>query len=89
MTMGKGQGIDKLASLMGGAPPPGAPPPETYSEEEAEEQEAALLADTEALLTLVAAKCGGNIFDMQVLVETAASMIREQIRDNIEEADDE
>lgn len=86
--MGKNGGVDKLASLMGGAPPPGAQPPETFTEDDEEAQEAALLADTEALLTLAAERCGGNIFDMQVLVETGAAMIREQIRDNIEEDPD-
>ncbi len=83
--MGK-EGVDKLAALMGGTPQ-GSDPASTFEKGEEEAQEAALLSDTEELLKLAAEKTNGNIFDMQVLIETAAAMIREQIRDSMEDDD--
>jgi predicted acetyltransferase len=77
------KGLDKLQKLLDTAAEEhertfaGRGEPEMTEEE----GDAALEADTDALLTLAASKTGGDIASMQVLVENAAEVIRERIRD--------
>lgn len=88
MTNKGGQdGLSKLAQLIGADSSLGPirTDPTPFNPNSEEELEAALDADVDDLLKLAAMKTEGHLFDMQVLVETAAQLIREQIRETLEE----
>jgi hypothetical protein len=84
----QGGGLDKLASLLGqpggNVTPIRTTPAPLADPDDEDALEAALLADVDDVLKLAAMKTEGNLFDMQVLVETAAQLIREQIREQVE-----
>jgi hypothetical protein len=82
-------GLDKLAQLLGQGgnnitPIRTAPAPLADPEDD-EALEEALMADVDDVLKLAALKTEGDLFDMQVLIETAAQLLREQIREQAEE----
>lgn len=75
-----GGGIEKLAALMGGGEPV-----ERFDEDDDEAMDEALVEDVNEILALAFQKAGNNIFDVQLLIETAADAVRNQIRELVEE----
>lgn len=78
--MPKENPLDKLGSLVGGA---ASQPPGSMDDGPSDEDEKKLLEDAGKLLKYAHQLAGkdSDIFDLQLLVETAAEIVRDQIRD--------
>lgn len=80
-----GKGLDKLSTLVRGA---SSPPTkvEQAEQEEQDEDEEKLAADAQKVLDFAAKLVGedAGIFDLQILIETCAEELRNQIRDEAE-----
>lgn len=74
--------LDKLSELMKNSEVPVAGP--APSSENTAEDEAKLSADAEQVFKLIATLASEELFTMQVLVETVADEIRDQIREQFE-----
>lgn len=87
--MAKENPLDKLSTLVGGtSQPPGARHDADADDGPIEEDEKKLLEDAGAVLKFARQRVGkdSDIFDLQILIEMCAELVRDQIR---EEAYDE
>lgn len=76
-----GNPLDKLGTLVGGSQPPGSRRAEDDGPSEADEKR--LLEDAGKLIKHAKQLAGrdSDIFDIQLVVELAAELIRDQIRE--------
>jgi len=75
--------LKKLGQLMRQSG--GGEPPEEVDDEVYEQR---LMEDTNEILELALQKCDGQLFDAQVLIESAAEALRSEIRELVEGPED-
>lgn len=86
----KKPGLDNLSLLISGKTNTAPLSKNTVFKPEAPDRaEEKLLIDVEKVITFAQKLAGDNIFDVQVLIETCAEELRENIRDMIDDEEEE
>lgn len=86
----KKPGLDKLSLLISGKPNTTPLTKNTvFKPETPDRAEEKLLVDVEKVITFAQKLAGENIFDVQLLIETCAEELRDNIRDMLDEDEEE